>query len=106
MMRPAILLLLHVFFAAGTCLPSRCLAPNGGIHLTEPFPCNDRRDTITDTQTDWGGGVMKYAVEMGLGAMMYVPSFIKIDSVIQKLIGWGFTDTQTAWRSHKPTFLK
>jgi hypothetical protein len=30
---------------------------------------------------------MKYAVEMGSGAMMYIPSFIKIGSGIQKLIG-------------------
>jgi hypothetical protein len=30
---------------------------------------------------------MKYAVEMGSGALMYMPSFIKIGSGIQKLIG-------------------
>jgi hypothetical protein len=30
---------------------------------------------------------MKYAVEMGSGAMIYIPSFIKIGSAIQKLIG-------------------
>jgi hypothetical protein len=29
-------------FAAGTCLPSRCLVLNGGIHITEPLPSNDR----------------------------------------------------------------
>jgi hypothetical protein len=29
---------------------------------------------------------MKHAVEMGTGAMMYVPSFIKIGLGIQKLI--------------------
>jgi hypothetical protein len=38
---------------------------------------------------------MKYATEMGSGAMMYIPSFIKIGSVIQKLMDVG--DTQTAW---------
>jgi hypothetical protein len=40
------------------------------------------------------GGVMKYAVEMGSGAMIYsyIPSFIKTGSVIRKLIGG---DTQT-----------
>jgi hypothetical protein len=32
------------------------------------------------------GGIYKYAVEMGSGAMIYIPSFIKIGSVIQKLI--------------------
>jgi hypothetical protein len=40
---------------------------------------------------------MKYAVEMGSGIMVYIPSFIKIGSGIQKLIGGGFSDTQTAW---------
>jgi hypothetical protein len=30
---------------------------------------------------------MKYAVEMGSGAMIYIPSFIKVGSGIQKLIG-------------------
>jgi hypothetical protein len=41
---------------------------------------------------------MKYAVEMGSGAMIYIPSFIKIGSDIRKLIsgGRGYTDTQTA----------
>jgi hypothetical protein len=29
---------------------------------------------------------MKYAVEMGSGAMIYIPSFIKIGSGIQKLM--------------------
>jgi hypothetical protein len=37
---------------------------------------------------------MKSAVEMGSGAMMHIPSFIKIGSGIQKLIG---EDSQTAW---------
>jgi hypothetical protein len=37
---------------------------------------------------------MKYAVEMGSGAIIYIPSFIKIGSGIQKLIGGihGHTD--------------
>jgi hypothetical protein len=30
---------------------------------------------------------MKYAVQMGSGAMMCIPNFIKIGSDIQKLIG-------------------
>jgi hypothetical protein len=37
---------------------------------------------------------MKYAAEMGSGAMIYVPSFIKIGSGVQKLLGRGDTDTQ------------
>jgi hypothetical protein len=41
---------------------------------------------------------MNYEVEMESGVMLYIPSLIKIDSVIQEL-------TQTAWRSHKPTFI-
>jgi hypothetical protein len=32
---------------------------------------------------------MEYAVEMGSGVMMYIPSFIKIGSGIQKLMGGG-----------------
>jgi hypothetical protein len=31
-------------------------------------------------------GFRKYAVEIGSGAMIYIPSFIKIGSGIQKLI--------------------
>jgi hypothetical protein len=33
------------------------------------------------------GGLIKYGVEMGSGAMLRQPSFIKICSNIQKLIG-------------------
>jgi hypothetical protein len=39
---------------------------------------------------------MNYVVEMGSCAMIYIPSFIKIGSDIQKLRG-GYIDTQTAW---------
>jgi hypothetical protein len=34
---------------------------------------------------------MKYAVDMGSGVMIYVPSFIKICSGIEKLMG-GYTE--------------
>jgi hypothetical protein len=44
---------------------------------------------------------MKYAVEMGSGAMIYTPGFINIGSGIQKLI--REIDTQTGRRLHKPT---
>jgi hypothetical protein len=37
---------------------------------------------------------MNYAVEMGSGAMTYTPSFIKIGSDIQKLMG-GYTYRHT-----------
>jgi hypothetical protein len=36
---------------------------------------------------------MNYAVEMGSGAMIYIPSFIKTGSDIEKLMGWE--DSQT-----------
>jgi hypothetical protein len=45
---------------------------------------------------------MKYAGEMGSGVIIYIPSFIKIGSGIQKIIVGGFTDTQTTWRWHNP----
>jgi hypothetical protein len=38
---------------------------------------------------------MKYAVDMGSGAMIYIPSFIKIGSGIQTLIGG--IHRHTAW---------
>jgi hypothetical protein len=44
---------------------------------------------------------MKYAVEMGSGAIIYIPNFIKIGSGIQMLMGGGYTDTQAGGRSHK-----
>jgi hypothetical protein len=37
---------------------------------------------------------MKYAAEMGSGGMVYIPSFIKIGSDIQTLLG-GSTNIQT-----------
>jgi hypothetical protein len=52
---------------------------------------------------------MKYADEMGSGAMIYeyIPSFIKTDSAIQQLIGGRYTVTQIqiSWGSHKHTFI-
>jgi hypothetical protein len=47
---------------------------------------------------------MKYAVEMGSGAMIYIPGSIKTGLGIQKSVG-GFTGTQREWRSHKPTLI-
>jgi hypothetical protein len=51
---------------------------------------------------------MKYAVEIGSGAMICVPSLINIGLGVQKLIGGSHRDrqTQTAWSSHKPTLGK
>jgi hypothetical protein len=48
---------------------------------------------------------MKYAVEMGSGAMIYILSFIKIGSGIEKLIRRGYTHKQSARFSHKRTFV-
>jgi hypothetical protein len=44
---------------------------------------------------------VQYAVEMGSGAMIYIPSFIKIASGVQKLIG---RDTQT-YRQSESTVI-
>jgi hypothetical protein len=53
------------------------------------------------------GGIMRSTVEMVSGARIYIPSFIKNGSGIQKLkVGGGFTNTQIAWSSHKPTLGK
>jgi hypothetical protein len=42
--------------------------------------------SYTRRHTDWWERFMKYAIEMGSGTMMYIPSFIKIGSGIHKLI--------------------
>jgi hypothetical protein len=44
---------------------------------------------------------MKYAVEMGSVALIYIPSLIKAGSGIQELIVGE--DKQTGWKLHKPT---
>jgi hypothetical protein len=88
MTHPTIPLLLHVFVVLGMCLPSHCLATIGGIHAYR--------------YTDCWEGFFKYAIEMGSVAMIYVPSFVKIGSGIQKLLRG---DTQTR-KSHKPTLGK
>jgi hypothetical protein len=49
---------------------------------------------------------MKYAAEMGSGAMIYVPSFMKSGSGNQKLIGAGEgIHRLTAWRSHESILI-
>jgi hypothetical protein len=47
---------------------------------------------------------MKYAVEIDPDVMIYISSFIKIGSRIQKE-GGGMIHRHTAWRFHKPTFI-
>jgi hypothetical protein len=36
---------------------------------------------------------VNYAAEMALGAMIYIPSFVRTGSGIQKLLEEGFTDS-------------
>jgi hypothetical protein len=56
----------------------RCLATIGGY---------------TYRHTELWEEFMKYAVEIGSGAVIYITSFIKISSVIQMLIGGIHTDS-------------
>jgi hypothetical protein len=118
-MCPTVLLLLRVFYAAGTCLPNPCLATIGGSHIQthrlmgaiyevqrwDGLRCHDvhtqfRKDWLrhwdangwTHRHTDWWERFMRHAVEMGSGALMYIPSFIKIGWGIHKLMG-GHTQT-------------
>jgi hypothetical protein len=49
---------------------------------------------------------MKYAVEIVSGAMIYIQSFVKIGSGIQKLKGeGGFPDKYKVLKSYKPTLI-
>jgi hypothetical protein len=49
---------------------------------------------------------MKYALEMGSGAMIYIPSSIEIGSGIQNSIRGEYTDTERGRRSYKPILRK
>jgi hypothetical protein len=46
---------------------------------------------------------MKYAVQVGVGVMIYIPSFAMIGSGI---IRSEYTDAETQRRSHQPTLGK
>jgi hypothetical protein len=50
---------------------------------------------------------MKYAAEIGRGAMIYISSFKTIGSGFQRLRvgGGGYTDEKTVWRSYYLTFI-
>jgi hypothetical protein len=48
---------------------------------------------------------MKYSGQLVSGAMLYIPSFIKIGPGIQKVMGGGI-HRRTGGRSHKPTLGK
>jgi hypothetical protein len=58
-----------VFVAAVTFLPSRCLVTI---------------QVYMYRHTDWREGLMKYAVELGLVAVIRIPSFVNTGSGIQK----------------------
>jgi hypothetical protein len=60
-----------------------CIRYRGNV-ATEPLHSNDRGIRILTHRLM--GGIFNEAVEMGSGAVIYVPSFIKICSGIQKLI--------------------
>jgi hypothetical protein len=77
------------YVAAVTFLPSLCLTTLG---------------EYTYRHIDSLEEFMKYAVKMASRAMIYISSFIKIGSGIQKLIG-GYTYTQSGWCTHKHTFI-
>jgi hypothetical protein len=55
----------------------------------------------------WISHVLRFISISGLftDSPSYIPNFIKIGSVIQKLIGCGYTDTQTAWWLHRLTLI-
>lgn len=93
---PTILLLLPVFVAAGMCLPSRCIAMKEGIHFNQHLLATIRGYTYIHRLM---GGVVKYAIEMGSGAMICITSFIKTGSGIQNLMRG--IHRHTAWRSCK-----
>jgi hypothetical protein len=57
----------------------------GGIQFSELLPSKDGRDIHTGTQAD-ENDFFKYAVEMVSGAMICIPSFMKISSGMQTSI--------------------
>jgi hypothetical protein len=73
-----------VFVAVVTFLPSGCLPTIRGFL---PSRCLAAVRGYTYRHTDSWEGFMKYAVEMGSGAVIYISSFIKAGSGIQMLIG-------------------
>jgi hypothetical protein len=68
--------------------------------FTKPLPGNGRGHKHADL---WEG-FMKYAVEVGSDAMIYVPRFIKIGSGIQKLMQRGNTHIDT-WQRGDPSLI-
>jgi hypothetical protein len=48
---------------------------------------------------------MKYGIEIGSGAKIYIPSVIKIGSGIKKVDVQDTRTTQTGWKPHKHTLI-
>jgi hypothetical protein len=68
------------------------------------MPSNERRYIYRHT-VGWEE-FMKYTVEMGSRAMIYIPSFIKIGSGTQKLIGGRYTDIRHGDCISLPSFFQ
>jgi hypothetical protein len=59
------------------------------------------------TSAFWNGwiySIKNYGVEVTFNGMTSLLNLIKLYQLVQKFMGWGQTDTQTGWWSHKPTF--
>jgi hypothetical protein len=71
--------------------------------FTELLSSNDKGDTHIDIETD--GRFMKYSVEIAWGTIIYILSFLKLNSGIQHFFGGGGVHRERLWWSHKPTFM-
>jgi hypothetical protein len=102
-MRPTIPLLLHVFNATGTCLPSHCLAMKGGICFTKPLPSNNRRLHIQTYRLM--GDIYEVHHSDGLRCRDIHTKSHKDWFRHSKVNRVGFKDTETACKSHKLTLI-
>jgi hypothetical protein len=89
------------FVAAVTFLPSRCLARIGWF---SPSRCLAMVRGYIYRCTKWWKGFMKYAVEIGSDVDIHTKFHKDWFSHSKVHTGW-YINTQTAWKSHKPTFL-
>jgi hypothetical protein len=65
--------------------------------FTEPLPSNNRGIHLLQ-------GFMKYAVEMGSSATVYIPSFIKVGLGIK--IDWGDAQIHKTLKEHRNVIRK
>jgi hypothetical protein len=68
--------------------------------FAETLPSNDKDGLHIQTE---GRGFMKHAVEMGSDATIFIPSFIKIGSCIQKADEGGIHRPSAKW-CREPVF--